>query len=133
MYDKLNTFGTDQAVTTTAASTDIIDFGAVRDVGNGEPLELVILCTETVTASGAATVSPAAMGEGGRTGRCGEAREASDGSPRAYWTTGVPGIWSVGGLKICAVSTASKRYCLPQKSQPTSMSPRSARMLSASS
>ena len=57
MYDKLNTFGTDQAVTTTAASTDIIDFGAVRDVGNGEPLELVILCTETVTASGAATVT----------------------------------------------------------------------------
>ena len=57
LYDKLNTFGTDQAVTTTAASTDIIDFGAVRDVGNGEPLELVILCTETVTASGAATVT----------------------------------------------------------------------------
>ena len=57
MYDKLNTFGTDQAVTTTAASTDIIDFGAVRDVGNGEPLELVILVSETVTASGAATVT----------------------------------------------------------------------------
>lgn len=57
MYDKLNTFGTDQAVTTTAASTDIIDLGAVRDIGNGEPLELVILVTETVTASGAATVT----------------------------------------------------------------------------
>ncbi len=57
MYDKLNTFGTDQAVTTTAASTDIIDLGAARDMGNGEPLELVILVTETVTASGAATVT----------------------------------------------------------------------------
>ncbi len=57
MYDKLNTFGTDQAVTATAASTDIIDLGAVRDIGNGEPLELVILVTETVTASGAATVT----------------------------------------------------------------------------
>jgi hypothetical protein len=57
MYDKLNTFGTDQAVTTTAPSTDIIDLGAVRDIGNGEPLELVILVTESVTASGSATVT----------------------------------------------------------------------------
>lgn len=57
MYDKLLTFGTDQAVTSSAASTDIIDLGAVRDLGNGEPLELVILVTETVTASGAATVT----------------------------------------------------------------------------
>lgn len=57
MYDKLNTFGTDQAVTTTAASTDIIDLGAARDMGNGEPLELVILVTQNVTAAGAATVT----------------------------------------------------------------------------
>lgn len=57
MYDKLNTFGTDQAVTTTAASTDIIDLGAARDMGNGEPLELVILVTASVTAAGAATVT----------------------------------------------------------------------------
>lgn len=56
MYDKLNTFGTDQAVTTTAASTDIVDLGAARDMGNGEPLELVILVTQSVTAAGAATV-----------------------------------------------------------------------------
>jgi len=57
MYDKLNTFGTDQAVATTAPSTDIVDLGAARDIGNGEPLELVILVTETVTATGAATVT----------------------------------------------------------------------------
>ena len=57
MYDKLNTFGTDQAVTTTAASTDIVDLGAARDMGNGEPLELVIVVTQNVTAAGAATVT----------------------------------------------------------------------------
>lgn len=57
MYDKLNTFGTAQAVTASAASTDIIDLGAVRDLGNGEPLELVILVGTTVTADGAATVT----------------------------------------------------------------------------
>jgi len=57
MYDKLNTFGTDQAVTTTAASTDTVDLGAARDMGNGEPMELVILCTESATASGSATVT----------------------------------------------------------------------------
>jgi hypothetical protein len=55
MYDKLNTFGTDHVVTTTAASTDIVDLGAARDMGNGEPLELVI--TQSVTASGAARVT----------------------------------------------------------------------------
>jgi len=57
IYDKLNTFGTAQAVTTSAASTDVIDLGAVRDIGNGEPLELVILVGTTVTADGAATVT----------------------------------------------------------------------------
>lgn len=57
MYDKLNTFGTDQAVTATAASTDIIDLGATRDLGNGEPLELVILCTETAVSGGSSTVT----------------------------------------------------------------------------
>ena len=57
MYDKLNTFGTDQAVTSTARSTDNIDLGAARDIGNGEPLELVILVTQSVTAAGAATVA----------------------------------------------------------------------------
>lgn len=57
MYDKLNTFGTDQAVTTTAPSTDIVDLGAARDMGNGEPLELVVLVTQSVTAAGAATVT----------------------------------------------------------------------------
>jgi hypothetical protein len=57
MYDKLNTFGTDQAVTTTAPSTDIVDLGAARDMGNGEPLELVILVTQSVTAAGAASVT----------------------------------------------------------------------------
>jgi len=57
IYDKLNTFGTEQAVTATAASTDIIDLGATRDIGNGEPMELVILCTESATASGSATVT----------------------------------------------------------------------------
>lgn len=57
MYDKLNTFGTDQAVTATAASTDIIDLGATRDLGNGEPLELVVLVTETATSGGSSTVT----------------------------------------------------------------------------
>lgn len=57
MYDRLNTFGSDQAVTTTAASTDIVDLGAARDMGNGEPLELVVLVTQSVTAAGAATVT----------------------------------------------------------------------------
>jgi len=60
MYiDRQNLFGQNQAVTTSAASTDYIDLGAARDVGNGTPLEILVLCTESVTAAGAATVAVA--------------------------------------------------------------------------
>lgn len=59
MYaDKLNRFdgGTEQAITVTAASTDVIDFGSDRDIGNGTPMELVVMVTEAFTAAGAATL-----------------------------------------------------------------------------
>lgn len=60
MYiDRQNLFGRDQAVTASAPSTDYIDCGAARDIGNGTPLEILVLCTETVTAAGAATVTVA--------------------------------------------------------------------------
>lgn len=61
--DKLNTFSSEQAVTVSAASTDVIDLGPlthgndVRDIGAGEPLYLVVSVDETVTADGAATVT----------------------------------------------------------------------------
>ena len=57
MYiDRENLLARDQAVTVSAPTTDTIDFGANRDVGIGEPMELVVLCTEDVAAAGAATV-----------------------------------------------------------------------------
>lgn len=60
MYiDRQNLFGRDQAVTASAPSTDHIDCGAARDIGNGTPLEILVLCTEAVTAAGAATVTVA--------------------------------------------------------------------------
>lgn len=60
MYiDRQNLFGQDQAVTTSTASTDYIDLGAARDIGNGERPEILVLCTQDVTASGAATVTVA--------------------------------------------------------------------------
>ena len=60
MYiDRQNLFGQNQAVTVTAPSTDHIDLGSARDIGNGTPLEILVLCTETVTAAGAATLQVA--------------------------------------------------------------------------
>jgi len=60
MYiDRQNLFGRDQAVTASAPSTDHIDCGAARDIGSGTPLEILVLCTEAVTAAGAATVQVA--------------------------------------------------------------------------
>jgi hypothetical protein len=60
MYiDRQNLFGQDQAVTASAATTDYIDLGAARDIGNGERPEILVLCTQDVTAAGAATVTVA--------------------------------------------------------------------------
>lgn len=57
IIDKQNTFGTAQAVTAAAASTDYIDQGAARDAGIlGRNLQVCITVTETVTSGGASTV-----------------------------------------------------------------------------
>lgn len=61
--DKLNTFSAAQAVTATAASTDVLDLGPLthgntrRDIGAGEPIHLVVSALTTATAAGAATVN----------------------------------------------------------------------------
>ena len=46
----------DQAVTATAASTDYIDLGAVRNVGVGEELWVVFTVTTTTTSGGSTTL-----------------------------------------------------------------------------
>lgn len=45
-------FSDAQAVTSAAGSTNTIDFGAVRDMGVGEPLYVVVLCDVAMTDSG---------------------------------------------------------------------------------
>lgn len=61
ILDKLLMFSEKQAVTATAASTDVIDLGpidgTVRDIGVGEPLEWFVTTDTTATAAGAATVN----------------------------------------------------------------------------
>lgn len=52
IIDRLLTFGTAQAVTAAAASTDSIDLGAIRDIGTGEPLYVVVVCTTAMTDTG---------------------------------------------------------------------------------
>ncbi|EGE0094003.1 hypothetical protein DND53_28670, partial [Escherichia coli] len=59
--DKLLMFSEAQAVTNTAASTDVIDLGPIdgnrRDIGVGYPLEFWVLVNTAATASGDATVN----------------------------------------------------------------------------
>ncbi len=61
ILDKLLMFSEAQAVTATAASTDVIDLsplkGTRRDIGVGEPLEFWTNVNTTATAAGAATVN----------------------------------------------------------------------------
>ena len=58
MYqDKLATYSQDQAVTATAVSTNVYDAGAAnRDIGNGEPLELVVVVGEAAVSGGSSTL-----------------------------------------------------------------------------
>lgn len=57
IIDYENQFSNEQAVTDTAASTNYIDFGDAKDHAAGNPLMLEIIVTETVTATGSATVT----------------------------------------------------------------------------
>lgn len=58
IIDKLLQVSDDQAVTATAPSTDVIDFGQTTpNTGMTDRLHMVITVGETVTATGAATVT----------------------------------------------------------------------------
>ncbi len=61
ILDKLLMFSEAQAITATAASTDVIDLspmkGTKRDIGVGEPLEFWATVNTTATAGGAATLN----------------------------------------------------------------------------
>lgn len=60
IMDKQLMFSEGQAITATAASTNIIDLGVARNIGAGSPLTLVFLVTEAFTDSGSdSTVTPA--------------------------------------------------------------------------
>lgn len=65
MYqDALLTFSDDQAVTAAAASTSHVDFSAVRNMGVGTPLFIVVVCTVAMTdASSDSTLAVALEGD----------------------------------------------------------------------
>lgn len=52
ILDAHNQFSDSQAVTATAASDNLIDLGAIRNVGVGQPLYLIVMCTVAMTDSG---------------------------------------------------------------------------------
>jgi hypothetical protein len=67
MYvDALLRFSNAQAVTAAAASTDYIDLGAVRDIGTGQDLYLVV-CVATLLADGGSNTGTAVAIEGDST------------------------------------------------------------------
>lgn len=56
IFDKQNLFSNDQAVTNTQASTNYIDLGVSRDIGNGAPIEVFAMMTATALSPGASTL-----------------------------------------------------------------------------
>jgi hypothetical protein len=64
LIDALLRFSNAQAVTSAAASESVLDFGSVRDVGNGERLFVVVVCTTAMTdASSNSTLAVALEGD----------------------------------------------------------------------
>jgi hypothetical protein len=89
MYiDRQNLFSQDQAVTASAASTDYIDLGAARDLGNGTRLEILVLVTEAVTATGSATVQVALQSDDNSSFSSPTNLVLSDAIPKASLTVG---------------------------------------------
>lgn len=54
-------FSSAQAITAAAGSTNTLDLGAVRDIGTGEPLYLVVVVTTALTDSGSDSSVTVAM------------------------------------------------------------------------
>lgn len=84
ILDKLLMFSEAQAVTDTAASTDVIDLAPVdgtrRDIGVGYPLEFWALVNTKATAAGAATVNV-------------QLQTSPDNSTGRPFMTAVPWLW----------------------------------------
>jgi hypothetical protein len=57
VLDRLNLFSNDQVITASAASTDVIDLGSVRDVGAGEMSTVLVLVTEAFDALTSLTIT----------------------------------------------------------------------------
>jgi hypothetical protein len=55
--DALNMFSDSQAVTATANATGVIDLRENRDIGAGEPVDIVFSVTTAFTAGGSATLT----------------------------------------------------------------------------
>lgn len=57
ILDKELALSEEQAVTSTAISTNVVDLAVDRNIGNADNLYVIITCDEAATAAGAATVT----------------------------------------------------------------------------
>ena len=86
-----STLTDDQAITVTAASTNVIDLGADRDIGKGIPVPILVQATAAFTAVGAATLTVALQTDD----------NASFSSASTVWTsTAIPKATLVQGYEI---------------------------------
>ncbi|EAA5679595.1 hypothetical protein D6R12_09710 [Salmonella enterica subsp. enterica serovar Weltevreden] len=94
ILDKLLMFSEKQAVTVSAASTDVIDLGPIdgtrRDIGVGYPLEFWATVDTTATAAGAATLNA-------------QLQTSPDNST---WTT----IYDSGALALAALTAGTRLF-----------------------
>lgn len=100
--DKLLQVSSEQAVTASAASTDVIDFGQANpDVGMNDRSQMVITVDEAATAAGAATVAISVQ-------------DSADNSTFAdvAVTVAIPKATLVAGYQhVIPMPTKLRRYC----------------------
>jgi hypothetical protein len=110
IFDRTLLLSDKQAITATAASTNIIDLGAVgtafghaaplkRDLGLNQCIPFLIQATETFTAAGAATLTVALQADD----------DEAFGSPTTVWTSAaIPVASLVAGYQIGLVNYIPK-------------------------
>lgn len=95
IFDRTSLLSDQQAITATAASTNVIDLapiagGVVRDIGKGKPIPLLIQLTEDFTAGGAATLTIALQVDS----------VENFASPKTVWTTAAMALADLKAGKV---------------------------------
>lgn len=104
IHDGQNLFSSEQSVTASAASTNLIDLGIERYIGTGQPIYVVVVCDAAMTDGGSdSTVTVTLQSDAA----------SAFGSPTTVQTLGTFAATAAAGTRLLGVippDVATERY-----------------------